>query len=171
MFYDGNKAYSPLICIGRNVPVGAGGAAGSIPCLCVSPYGRIAIVEPDPFRLGESGADFAARVSGIVSELRNWDCDTLDGVAADYFYETTGRAAHGIDVMALNGYLTFSAKQDFFNGINAGLRKEDILIIVSVDTAELPMRKAEFSQGALGNSGLLFSLIEDDTGKQFLPRQ
>lgn len=171
MFYDGNKAYSPLICIGRNVPVGAGGAAGSIPCLCVSPYGRIAIVEPDPFRHGESGADFAARISGIVSELRKWDCDALDGVAADYFYDTTGQAARGIDIMALNGYLTLAAKQDFFNGVNAGLQKEDILIMVSVDPNELPMRKVEFSQGALGGSGLLFSLVEDEVGKQFLTEQ
>lgn len=171
MFYDGNKTYSPLICIGRNVPVGTGGDAGNIPCLCVSPYGRIAIVEPDPFRLGESGEAFVTRISRIVAELRKWDCDTLDGVAADYFYETTGQAARGIDAMALNGYLTFAAKQDFFDGVNAGLQKEDILIIVSVDPDELPMRKAEFSQDALGNSGLLFSLIDDDTGKQFLKQQ
>lgn len=171
MFYAGDKAYSPLVCIGRNVPVGTGDAAGSIPCLCVSPYGRIAIVEPDPFRNGESGTDFAARLSSIASELRRWNCDMLDGVAADYFYETTGQAARGIDIMALNGYLTLAAKQDFFNDVNAGLKKEDILVVVSVSSEELSMRKVEFSQGAIGSSGLLFSLVKDEVGEHFLTEQ
>lgn len=168
MFYDGNKAYSPLICIGRNVPVGAGGAAGSINCLCVSPSGRIAIVEPDPFRSGESEADFISRISAYIEELRQWDCDTLDGVAADYFYDTTGQAARGIDIMARNGYVTWAAEQAFFSGVDEGLQEADILIMVSVDPDELSMRKVEFSQGRIGASGLLFSLVEDEVGKQFL---
>lgn len=168
MFYDGNKAYSPLICIGRNVPVGVGGAGGNIHCLCVSPSGHIAIVEPDPFIRGESAADFVARISSTVSELRKWDCDTFDGVAADYFYDTTGQAARGIDIMARNGYVTLAAKHDFFDGVNAGLQKENILVMVSVDPDELPMRKVEFSQGVLADSGLMFSLVESEVGAQFL---
>lgn len=168
MFYDGNNAYSPLICIGRNVPVGTGSDSSRINCLCVSPSGRIAIVEPDPFRQGESGADFISRISGYIEELRRWDCDTLDGVAADYFYDTTGQAARGIDIMARNGYVTWAAKHDFFSGVDEGLQKADILIMVSVDPDELPMRKVEFAHGMIGASGLLFSLVETDVGKQFL---
>lgn len=168
MFYDGNKAYSPLICIGRNVPVGAGGAAGSINCLCVSPSGRIAIVEPDPFRRGESESDFISRISGYISELRQWGCDTLDGVAADYFYDTTGQAARGIDIMARNGYVTWAAKHDFFASVDEGLQKADILIMVSVDPDELSMRKVEFANGKIGSSGLLISIVENEVGKQFL---
>lgn len=166
MFYDGNKAYSPLICVGRNVPIGKGGSV--ISSICVSPSGRIAIVEPDPFHNGESGADFISRISGVISELRKWDCEALDCVAADYFYDTTGQAAWGVDIMALNGYVTLAAKQDFFDGVNAGLQKEDILIMVSVDPDELPMRRVEFSQGAIANSGFLFSLVENEVGNQFL---
>ena len=89
-------------------------------------------------------------------------------MAADYFYDTTGQAARGIDIMARNGYVTWAAKYDFFSAVDEGLRVADILIMVSVDPDELSMRKVEFSQGRIGASGLLFSLVEDEVGKQFL---
>lgn len=160
MLFNGDKAYSPLVCVGKNVPVGQSGTISSI---LVSPAGRIAIVESDPYCKGESGSDFVSRVTAHIKALRKWDCDRLDAVAADYFYETTGQAARGIDVMALRGYLTLSSAQDFFDGVNAGLQKDAILVIVPVERDELSMRKVEFSQGAIGDSGLLFSLVEKNT--------
>ncbi len=168
MFYDGNKAYSPLICIGRNVPADARSSSEIIRCLCVSPSGKIAIVEPDPYHAGESETDFICRISNYINELRKWDCDTLDGVAADYFYDTTGQAARGIDIMARNGYVTLAAKHDFFAAVDNGLQKDDILIMISVDQDEIPMRKVEFSNGKIGSSDLLVSIVDNDIGNHFL---
>lgn len=164
MFYDGDKAYSPLVCIGRNVPVSK---TDTIPGLCVSPAGRIAIVEQDPYSRGESGANFVSRVMSHIEVIRKWDCGKLDEIAADYFYETTGQAARGIDIMAMRGYLTWSGKCDFFAGVNAGFQKNSILVIVPVEPDELAMRKVEFSRGTIGNSDLLISLVEKSAGKQF----
>ena len=70
--------------------------------------------------------------------------------------------------MARNGYVTWAAKHDFFTGVNEGLQNADILIMVSVDPDEISMRRVEFAQGKIGASGLLFSLVEDEVGKQFL---
>ena len=164
MFYDGDKAYSPLVCIGKNVPVSP---TDTICSLCVSPAGRIAIVEQDPYSRGESGADFVSRVMSHIDVLRKWDCDKLDEIAADYFYETTGQAARGIDIMAMRGYLTWSGKHDFFAGVNAGFQKDAILVIIPVKSDELAMRKVEFSQGSIGRSDLLISLVEKTADSQF----
>ena len=70
--------------------------------------------------------------------------------------------------MARNGYVTWAAKHDFFSAVDEGLQKADILIMVSVDPDELPMRNIEFANGKIGSSGLLISIVEDEVGKQFL---
>lgn len=169
MFYDGDKAYSPLICVGRNItPAGADGPHSTIPCLCISPSGRIAVVEPDPFRNGESSSEFISRISDYIGELRKWDHDDLDCVAADYFYDTTGQAARGVDIMARNGYVTWAAEQSFFDAVDSGLKTAPILVMVSVDQDELPMRRVEFSSGEIAASGLLFSIVPNEVGQNFL---
>jgi len=160
MLFNGDKAYYPLICVGKNIEVSSGGRTETIPSICVSPSGRIAIVMSDPFSAGVSTDDFLATVSTCIQALRKWDCDVLDGVAADYFYETTGQAARGVDIMARNGYLEFTSNHNFFANVDEGLQLHHILVIVSVPGDELPMRSVEFSNGKLRDADILFSLVD-----------
>ena len=87
MFYDGNKSYFPLVCIGQNVSTGD---SCTIPCLCVSPSGRIAIVESDPATTGETQEQFLNRISRYSSALRKWNYTDLDSIAAKFLYAKYG---------------------------------------------------------------------------------
>lgn len=165
MLHDGNNAYSPLICIGKDIPLVK--EMPPVPCLCVSPSGRIAIVESSPSKTGETTEQFIFRLKSYIKTLRKMCCDDLDGIASDFYYRATGQAARSIDIMARNGYLTLAAKHSFFYDVDEGLHLHDILVIVSVDKDELDMKRIEFSTGSLGSSGLLFSLVTDDVGKHF----
>lgn len=161
MLFDGNKSYSPLVCVGSDIPAGR----SRIERLCVSPSGRVAIVERDPFRRGESESSFLERISAYIAEIRSWDCDRLDDIAADHAYRTSGQAARVIDIMARHGHLSFSDAGDFRSEMESGLRSEPILVVVAVDADEMDMRRVEYSQGALAASSLIFSFVEDGARK------
>lgn len=165
MFYDGNKSYFPLICIGQNVPTGDG---GTIPCLCVSPSGRIAIVESDPAARGESAQQFLDRMTACSAALRHWNYPKLDSIAAQFFYSRDGQAARVIDRMVRCGYLTFSDNLVFSFNLNKGLQEAKHLIIVSTAKADLAERKAEFKQGAYQDSDLLFAVMDSAAASIFI---
>ena len=165
MFYDGNKSYFPLICIGQNVPTGDG---GTIPCLCVSPSGRIAIVESDPAAKGESSQQFLDRVSGYSAALRKWGYPKLDSIAAEFFYKRDGQAARIIDRMVRCGYLTFADNLVFSFSLNKGLQEAEHLVIVSAAKPDLTDCKAEFKQGAYQESTILFAVMDSAAASIFI---
>lgn len=161
MLYDGNPNYYPLLCIGKNINL----KCGCIDRLFVSPSGRIAIAIDNPFGKGVSQASLSDFFSTAIDELRSWTFDDLDGVAANYFYERDGQAARGIDIMARDGYLTFTSKEMFDKNVTSGLQHRDILVIFPVDKSELAMRTLDLSFGMIGKSGLLYSILDQDAYK------
>lgn len=165
MFYDGNKSYFPLICIGQNVPTGD---SGTIPCLCVSPSGRIAIVESDPATTGETQAQFLDRISRYSSALRKWNYTDLDSVAAKFFYAKSGQAGRIIDKMVRCGYLTFSDNLMFSFKMNKGLQEAQHLVVVSSDKSKLDECKAAFKQGAYEDSKILFAVMDSVAASIFI---
>ena len=165
MFYDGNKSYFPLVCIGQNVPTGDG---NTIPCLCVSPSGRIAIVESDPSSTGEAPAHFLDRLSAYSAALRKWNYTALDSIAAQFFYAKSGQAGRVVDKMARCGYLTFSDNLMFSFKMNKGLQEAPHLVIVSTEKSNIAECKTKFKQGAYQESEILFAVMDSAAASIFI---
>ena len=157
MLYNGDKSYSPLVCVGQNIETETG---GNIRCLCVSDSGRIAIVESDPYSAGESTESFLGRIADSIAELRKWNSDIIDAVAADFYYESEGQSAYVSDIMARHGYIIYSQTECFNASINRGLAEENILVVVAADNDVVDMRTVEFNCGALAESGFTFSIVD-----------
>lgn len=77
-----------------------------------------------------------------------------------------GRGAITAPVGASGANAPFRLPHPYFTTFS--LSFNGILIMVSVDPDELPMRKVEFANGKIGSSGLLISIVENEVGKQFL---
>ena len=165
MFYDGNKLYFPLVCTGQNVSTGDG---NTIPCLCVSPSGRIAIVEPDPEATGESAEQFLERVTAYSNSLRRWNYTDIDSAAAQFFYAKSGQAARVIDKMARCGYLTFSDNLMFSFKLNKGLQEAQHLVIISADKNKLSECKDRFKQKVYEDSKILFAVMDSAAASIFI---
>lgn len=167
MLYEGNKSYYPLILIGQNVKIGPG-VSDTVGCLCVSPSGRVAIVEQDPSATGETDSAFLERMTAYSDLLRSWDWEHLDEIAADYYYRTEGQAFRVIDLMARAGYLVFADQGLLSIKMDRGLKTETHLVIVSTDAAST--RKADFSCGDFADSSLFFACVDSNQSIPFLPK-
>ena len=130
---DIGEEYAPLICIGREVPVGRGETKGYIDNLFISPSGHIVIVETKLFRNQEARRTVVAQVIDYAKELQQWNAEMLDEVAAEYFYQTEGQAAKIIDVMAKHGLLTMSDESKFVDNINRNLESASFLLMIVGD--------------------------------------
>lgn len=166
MLYEGNKAYYPLIKIGQNIKIGPG-ESDVIGCLCVSPSGRIAIVEHDPYPT-ESNHDFLNRLTRYSDTIRSWSWSDLDEIAADHYYRTEGQAFKVIDLFARAGYLTFADEGLLSIKLDRGLKTETHLVIVS--TPDSASRKATFSRGEFADSRLYFACVDEQNGLPFLTK-
>lgn len=125
--------YQPLVCIGREVPVGSGDTKGYIDNLYISPTGAITIVETKLFRNQEARREVVAQIIEYAKELQKWDSSKLNEVASDYFYKTDGQAADIIDIMARKGYLTLSDEGQLNDNINNNLSTASLLLLVIGD--------------------------------------
>lgn len=125
--------YSPLLCIGREVPVGSGDAKGYIDNLYVTPTGHLVIVETKLFRNQESRRTVVAQTIDYAKELQQWDAEMIDSVAGNYFYQRDGQAARVIDAMAAAGYLTFSDEAALTDAINEHLMEASFLLLIVGD--------------------------------------
>ena len=130
---DIGEEYAPLICIGREVPVGQGETKGYIDNLFISPSGHLVIVETKLFRNQEARRTVVAQVIDYAKELQQWDAEMLDEVAADYFYRTEGQASKIIDVMAKYGFLTMSDESTLVDNINQNLESASFLLMIVGD--------------------------------------
>lgn len=125
--------HSPLVCIGREVPVGNGDTQGYIDNLYISPSGAITIVETKLFRNQEARREVVAQIIDYAKELQKWDCEKLNEVASNYFYQTDGQAARIIDIMARKGYLTLSDEGRLNDNINTNLNRASFLLLIIGD--------------------------------------
>lgn len=125
--------YAPLVCIGREVPVGSGDTQGYIDNLYVSPSGHIVIVETKLFRNQESRRTVVAQIIDYAKELQKWDCEKLNKIASEYFFKTKGQAFNIIDVMAQHGFCTFSDESALVDAINKSLSKAEFLLMIIGD--------------------------------------
>lgn len=125
--------FAPLVCIGREVPVGSGETQGYIDNLYVTPSGNVVIVETKLFRNQESRRTVVAQIIDYAKELQKWDAAKLDKVVEDYTYRTRGQAYRLIDLMAHHGYLSFSDEGAFVDRINTNLQKASFLLLIVGD--------------------------------------
>lgn len=125
--------YAPLLCIGREVPVGSGDAKGYIDNLYITPTGHLVIVETKLFRNQESRRTVVAQIIDYAKELQQWDAEMLDVVAGNYFYQRDGQASRIIDAMAAAGYLTLSDEAALTDAINDHLMEASFLLLIVGD--------------------------------------
>lgn len=130
---DVGSEFSPLICIGREVPVGSGETQGYIDNLYITPTGNIVIVETKLFRNQEARRTVVAQIIDYAKELQKWDADKIESVAADYFYRTKGQAYRLIDIMANECYLTLSDESRLTDNINRNLSSASFLLMIVGD--------------------------------------
>lgn len=131
--HEVGSEYSPLVCIGKEVPVGSGDTQGYIDNLYVTPSGNIVIVETKLFRNQEARRTVVAQIIDYAKELQRWDASKLDKVAADYTYQHEGQASRIIDLMARNGFLSFSDEAKLVDRLNINLKKASFLLLIVGD--------------------------------------
>ena len=98
--------YAPLVCIGREVPVGCGETQGYIDNLYITPSGGIVIVETKLFRNQESRRTVVAQILDYAKELQKWDSTKINSVASDYTFKKTGQAYRIVDLLSKYGFCT-----------------------------------------------------------------
>ncbi len=128
-----NGEYAPLVCIGREVPVGSGDMQGYIDNLYITPSGNIVVVETKLFRNQESRRTVVAQIIDYAKELQKWDCSKLDTVARDYTYMKTGQSFKIIDLIAKYGYLSLSDEAQLNDSINKNLQSASFLLMIVGD--------------------------------------
>lgn len=129
--FDGQ--YHPLICAGREIPVGPSDMRGFIDNLMISPSGAIAIVETKLFRNQESRRTVIAQIIDYAKELQKWDAEKLDKAISNYTYSKRGQAYRVIDLMCEKGYLTYSDEAAFTDAINSTLQEARFLLAIVGD--------------------------------------
>lgn len=169
MFYDGNYNYSKLVCVGRNVPIGQD-SGECIPCLCVSPFGRVAIVVETQACSEEATGLFLAKVSSYIDTLRHWMSSDLDSIASDYYYRSCGQAARAWDILACNGFVDFNVTDWSLYQPDSGLQLHDILVIVPERPDGAESRNAGLDLRKIEESDILFSFIEQGVAECVLTR-
>lgn len=130
---DVGNEFAPLVCIGREVPVGSGDTQGYIDNLYVTPSGNIVIVETKLFRNQESRRTVVAQIIDYAKDLQKWDCEKLDEVAAEYTSKKFGQAYRVIDLMARAGHLTYSNEASFTDKVNRSLATANFLLMIIGD--------------------------------------
>ena len=129
--FDGQ--YYPLVCVGREIPVGSGDMRGFIDNLMISPSGAIVIVETKLFRNQESRRTVIAQIIDYAKELQKWDARKLDKAIEDYTYEKDGQAFRVIDLMCAKGLLTYADEASFTDAINTCLKEARFLLAIVGD--------------------------------------
>ena len=130
---DISAAYAPLLCIGREVPVGSGDTKGYIDNLYVTPTGGIVIVETKLFRNQESRRTVVAQIIDYAKELQKWDAEMLDVIAGNYFYQQCGQSYRVIDAMVAGGHLSFTDEASLTDAINHNLETATFLLLIVGD--------------------------------------
>ena len=125
--------YSDLVCIGREVPVGAGENKGFIDNLYVTPTGNIVLVETKLWRNQEARRIVIAQIIDYAKEIRKWNSERLNNVAAEYTLKKFGQSSKIIDIMARLGYLSYSDEGELNTAISENLANASFLLMILGD--------------------------------------
>lgn len=137
--------YSNLVCIGREVPVGIGENKGFIDNLYVTPTGNIVIVETKLWRNQEARRTVVAQIIDYAKEVRKWNSERLNEVAANYTLKKFGQSSKIIDIMAKFGYSTYSDEGELNTAISENLDNASFLLMIIGDGIRPGVREiAEF---------------------------
>lgn len=117
-------AFDNLVCIGRNVPIGAGNTASLLNNIYVSPLGQVIAIEAA--RFGDRMEQIAA---GRIAELGGWTPDHIDDIAAKHFYHKDGQAATVMDIFARMGLLPYSFADRLRGNIDHCIRSGNLIYI------------------------------------------
>lgn len=117
-------AFDNLVCIGRNVPIGAGDTASFLNNIYVSPLGQVIAIEAA--RFGDRLEQIAA---SRIAELGEWTADDIDDVAAQHFYHEEGQAATVMDIFARKGLLPYSSAERLHDNIDHCIRSGNLIYI------------------------------------------
>ena len=129
--FDGQ--YYPLVCVGREIPVGPNNMRGFIDNLMISPSGAIVIVETKLFRNQESRRTVIAQIIDYAKELQKWDMETLDKAIGEYTYSKYGQASRAFDMMCAKGLLTYADEAAFTDAVNTNLKEARFLLAIVGD--------------------------------------
>lgn len=137
--------YSDLVCIGREVPVGSGENKGFIDNLYVTPTGNIVLVETKLWRNQEARRTVVAQIIDYAKELRKWNSERLNGIAAEYTLKKFGQSSKIIDIMAKLGYSTYSDEGELNTSLDENLGNASFLLMIIGDGIRSGVREiAEF---------------------------
>ncbi len=125
--------YSELVCIGREVPVGSGENKGFIDNLYVTPTGNIVLVETKLWRNQEARRTVVAQIIDYAKELRKWDSERLNAIAAEYTLKKFGQSSKIIDIMAKLGYSTYSDEGELNTALSEHLGSASFLLMIMGD--------------------------------------
>lgn len=131
--FEVGSEYAPLVCIGREVPVGSGETQGYIDNLYLTPSGHIVIVETKLFRNQESRRTVVAQIIDYAKELQKWDCEMLNKVAEQYTLKYEGQAKRIIDIMVARGGTSYADEARLTDKINDSLKRASFLLMIIGD--------------------------------------
>ncbi len=137
--------YSDLVCIGREVPVGSGENKGFIDNLYVTPTGNIVLVETKLWRNQEARRTVVAQIIDYAKELRKWNSERLNEIAAEYTLKKFGQSSKIIDIMAKLGHSTYSDEGELNTALSVNLENASFLLMIIGDGIRSGVREiAEF---------------------------
>ena len=125
--------YTNLVSIAREVKVSSGENTGYIDNLLISQSGHLVIVETKLFRNQEARREVVAQILDYAKDVRRWDMEKLDAIAADYYYKKEGQAFRVVDLMYRAGYLTTADEASFIDNVNCNLADSSFLLAIVGD--------------------------------------
>ena len=123
------RSFSPLTCVGQWLSV-ASNIFGriDIEAIFIAPAGHVVII------LSSDMSD--ADVQPLIDEFTSWDCSTLDRIAEDFTFSTTGQAFTVCDLLAKHGRINFSQVESMALRITACMQSGSFSLFCFSPSAE-----------------------------------
>lgn len=125
--------YTPLVCIGRGVPVGYGNTQDYIDSLYISPSGGIVLVETKLFSDQELKRTVVDQIIDYAKAIQKWGFRKLNNIAAEYSFSKYGQAFDIIDILVQKGFCSYSDESDIVDSFNESLSKATFLLMIVSD--------------------------------------
>lgn len=110
----------PFSCIAENLIWGSDAASINLRAVFVSSRGDIVIILRD-----RADLNLANTIIG------NWNLDSLDELCESYTFQVYNQAFRVVDLLAKNGRLSFSMKDEFEKRISRNLKSGKICFFIS----------------------------------------
>ena len=119
---------SSLICIGQDLTVDCGLCCIEVSGIFLSSAGDLAFVLSRSYP--------ALSVYHFISEMKTRSFDDLDSFASEFTYQVSGQAYRIIDLMAQQGYLSFSDAGKLSDEIDRNLSNEHFFVFCAGDRGD-----------------------------------